>query len=165
MPTAIEIDGSDFADDALSLDLSTLPRNEDGSLQVKDIIYHGGAAGWDVLKLSGGKFKSTVYTMTGADSGIITMASAGYENDSLTVIFDGLEPITDLDEGDLTVVASNTAARTSRSCGQEAGSLVPINAGRVANGVPAAAYPGGRRRDPDHDRILQGESSPLDTPS
>src|SRR6266496_2933785 len=99
MPSAIEIDGRDNLDDTLELNLSMLPQNEDGSLMTKTIIYNGGLSGFDTLKLSGGTFKSTVYTMTGPDSGIITMTSDGHENDPLTVIFTGLEPIYDSNDG------------------------------------------------------------------
>lgn len=87
-PTALVFNGADNVNDTLSLDLTDLPRNSDGSLAVNTIVYNGGAGGYDTLKLSGGSFTKTTYVATGKDSGILT-------KDDLTIVFTGLEPIVD----------------------------------------------------------------------
>jgi Ca2+-binding RTX toxin-like protein len=86
---ALVVTGRDYVDDALSLDLSVLPRGRDGGLKFKTIVYNGGAAGFDTLRLSGGSFQSVRYTPVGRDSGILRY-------DDLTVVFTGLEPVIDL---------------------------------------------------------------------
>ena len=87
-----------------SLDLSTLPRTPDGKSVVKTIVYNGGAGAFDSMTVSGGQFKSVVYTATGKDSGIVTyfplspgegQGEGAAGTPDLTIIFTGLEPYED----------------------------------------------------------------------
>jgi Ca2+-binding RTX toxin-like protein len=93
-PSALIFNGADNVDNTLNLDLSTLPRNEDGSLQISTIVYNGGAGGFDTAKISGGKFKSEVYVPTGKDSGVVTYTPDD-NSGPLTLIYTGLEPFID----------------------------------------------------------------------
>jgi Ca2+-binding RTX toxin-like protein len=92
LPSAIVFSGADNVDNTLDPNLAALPRNEDGSLVTKTIVYNGGARGFDSLNLSGGSFQHTTYIATGTDSGLII-------KDDLTIIFTGLEPVTDTGSG------------------------------------------------------------------
>jgi Ca2+-binding RTX toxin-like protein len=111
-PSALIFNGADNVDNTLELDLSTLPRNEDGSLQVSTIVYNGGAGGFDTAKISGGKFKSEVYVPTGKDSGVVTYTPDD-NSGPLTLIYTGLEPFIDTSYSDYYWVSTNSTSSHS----------------------------------------------------
>jgi hypothetical protein len=116
-PSVLEFDGIANVNDTLSLDLGALPRAADGDLSVSTIIYHGGASGYDTLKLSGGHFHQVAYLPTGKDSGVLAY-------DDLTIVFDGLEPVIDTTTDDW-IVSYGTGS---------ADSIYAVDGGQDASG-------------------------------
>jgi len=93
-PTTLVFQGQMNSDNTLSLNLANLPRNTDGTSQIRTIVFHGGTLGRDnTLKLAGGRFQRERYYATGPDSGILTL-------DDLKVIFTDLKPVIDTNIAD-----------------------------------------------------------------
>ena len=81
----VVIDGMDGVDDTLTIDF-------DG-MENLDVVFNGGAGGFDSLIVQGGSFNSGDYTAEGRDSGTLKLAN---DSQNFTVRFSGLEPTTSL---------------------------------------------------------------------